>query len=44
MSPCSHEEVDSRIFLHTKDAEEKGLSRVVLKATDTDIVVIDSQF
>ena len=40
MSPCSHEEVDTRIFLHTKDAVEKGLTRVVLKATDTDIVVI----
>ena len=37
MSP-SHEEVDTRIFLHIKDASEKGCKKVMLK-TDTDIII-----
>ena len=40
MSPCSHEEEDTRIFLHMKDASEKGCKKAILKATDTDVVVI----
>ena len=40
ISPCSHEEVDMRIFLHAKDAVDKGFAKVVIKATYTDMVVI----
>ena len=40
ISPCSHEEVDTRIVLHAKDAVMHGLTKIILKATDTDIFVI----
>ena len=40
ISPCSHEEVDTRIFLQAKDAVDKGFAKVVIKATDRDMVVI----
>ena len=38
ISSCSHEEVDTRIVLHAKDAVMHGLTKIILKATDTDIL------
>ena len=40
ISPCSHEEVDTRILLHAKDAVMQGHSRILIKASDTDVVVL----
>ena len=40
LSPCTHEEADTRIFLHVKDAVDKGCSDISIRATDTDIIVI----
>ncbi|KAJ8892895.1 hypothetical protein PR048_005476 [Dryococelus australis] len=40
MSPYNHEEVDRRIFLHAADAAKRGLPRVFIRATDTDVVII----
>ena len=40
LSPCNHEEADTRLFLHVKDALKKGFSTVMLKANDTDVLVI----
>ena len=39
VSPCSHEEADTRIFVHARHAAQEG-SKSVLKASDTDILVI----
>ena len=40
VSPCTHEEVDTRIVLHARDAAESGHSSILIKASDIDIVVI----
>lgn len=39
MSPCNHEEADSRIFVHVMDAVRKGQTKIMIRANDTDIVV-----
>ena len=38
--PCSQEEADSRLLLHANDAAMKGCTRVMPRATDTDLLVI----
>ena len=40
LSPCTHEEADTRLFIHAKDAASEGCKNVILKSTDTDVVVI----
>ena len=40
ISPCSHEEADTRIFVHVADQTTKGYKRVVIRTTDSDVVVI----
>ena len=40
IAPCTHEEADSRMFLHAKHAVVEGMKRVIVKANDTDVVVI----
>ena len=40
ISPCSHEETDTRVFLHVQDAASKGFSKMKLRTVDTDVVVI----
>ena len=40
LSPCNHEEADTRLFLHVKDALKKGFRTVMVKANDTDVLVI----
>lgn len=40
MSPCSHEEADTRIFVHYKDAVDKGHQSVKVRTVDSDVVVI----
>ena len=40
VSPCLHEEADTRIFVHARDAAIGGSKALVIKANDTDIVVI----
>ena len=37
---CSHEEGDSRIFVHARDATLQCSKSIVIKANDTDVVVI----
>ena len=34
VSPCSHEEVDRRVFLHIKDISRQGIKYVKLRAVD----------
>ena len=38
--PCSQEEADSRLLLHANDAAMNGYTRVMLRATATDVLVI----
>ena len=38
--PHSHEEADTRMFLHLKDFSATGLCKGSLKTVDTDVVVI----
>ena len=40
MVPCSHEEVDTRIFVHARHAVMEGSETVMIKANDTDVIVI----
>ena len=40
MAPCNVEEADSRIFLHARHAVAKGPTFLIIKASDTDVLVI----
>ena len=40
LSPCSHEEADTRLFLHVSHAVQAGFSKIAIRTTDTDVVVL----
>ena len=40
LSPCSHEEADTRIILHLADAAKSGYDRILIRTVDTDVVVL----
>lgn len=40
LAPCSHEEADTRVFVHARDATLEGSKSIIIKANDTDVVVI----
>ena len=40
LAPCSHEEADTRLLLHTADAVQKGFRKVTIRTVDTDVVVL----
>lgn len=40
VAPCCHEEADTRIFVHAKDAILGGSKSLIIKANDTDVVII----
>lgn len=40
ISPCSHEEADTRMFVHARHAVKEGKKVLMIKANDTDVVVI----
>ena len=40
MSPCCHEEADSRICIHVQDALQKGASNILVSTVDTDVIVV----
>ena len=37
---CSHEEADTRLFVHVADAVRKGSQNVMVRTVDTDVVVL----
>jgi len=39
MSPCQHEEADTRMMLHLQHAAEQGHAKAYLRTVDTDVVV-----
>ena len=40
VAPCSHEEADTRVFVHARDATSQCRKSITIKANDTDVVVI----
>ena len=40
LSPCTHEEADTRLFLHAKDISKEGNRKISISSSDTDVVVI----
>ena len=44
ISPCSHEEADTRPLLHAFDAGKEGHMKVMLRTVDTDVVVLAVAF
>ena len=40
LSPCSHEEADTRTMVHIADAVQDGHQSVMIRSTDTDMVVL----
>eukprot|EP00745_Piridium_sociabile_P029611 TRINITY_DN48831_c1_g1_i5.p1 TRINITY_DN48831_c1_g1~~TRINITY_DN48831_c1_g1_i5.p1 ORF type:complete len:333 (-),score=65.80 TRINITY_DN48831_c1_g1_i5:455-1453(-) len=40
VAPCTHEEADTRMFLHVAAAASAGHRRVIVRTTDSDVVVL----
>lgn len=40
ITPCNQEEADTWIFLHAKNAVCEGNRTVIIRATDTDVLII----
>lgn len=40
ISPCNHEEADTRVILHASDAANKGSKKCLIRTVDTDILVL----
>ena len=40
ISPCSHEEADSRLMLHSANAVSNGFAKIMIRTVDTDVVVL----
>ena len=40
METCNHEETDSRLLVHVRDAVNRGAKNVMIRTVDTDVVVI----
>ena len=40
MLQCDHEEADTRMCIHLKDALEKGARNILIRTVDTDVAVI----
>ncbi len=44
LSPCTHEEADTRIIIHCFDAASKGHQKIIIRTVDTDVVIIAISF
>ena len=44
LSPCTHEEADTRIIIHCLDAARKGHQKIMVRTVDTDVVIIAISF
>ena len=40
ISPCNHEEADTRVFLHINDMSLQGHSKIIIRTMDTDVLVL----
>ena len=39
-SPCTHEEADTRVFVHCLDSVREGTKKLLIRTVDTDVVVM----
>ncbi len=44
LSPCNHEEFDTRVMLHAANAVSQGYKRILVIANDTDVIVLGISF
>lgn len=40
LAPCTHEEADTRMFLHVSDAVNHGYCKVMIRTVDSDVLVL----
>ena len=40
LSPCNHEEADTRMILHVNHATHHGHHKIMIRTVDTDVVVL----
>ena len=40
LTPCTHEEADTRMILHAADAVQEGHQKIVIRTVDTDVLVL----
>lgn len=40
LTPCNHEEADTRIMVHVADAVLDGHSKIMIRTVDSDVVVL----
>ena len=40
LSPCTHEEADTRLMIHALDASLRGHRRIKIRTNDTDVIVL----
>ena len=40
LAPCTHEEADTRMFVHLEDAVRQGFTKALIRTVDTDVVVL----
>ena len=44
LTPCNHEEADTRVFLHCKHSAINGLKSLMISTVDSDVVVLAIHF
>ena len=44
MTPCNHEEADTRIFVHVKYASVNCMKKILIRTVDTDVFVLAIAF
>ena len=40
LSPCSHEEADTCLLMHARDAVQKGCRKLWIESVDTDVLIL----
>ena len=40
LTPCNHEEADTRMLVHAADASKAGYKIIIIRTVDTDVVII----
>ena len=40
LSPCNHEEADTRAFLHIKDKARNGCKKLAIRNADADVLIL----
>ena len=44
LSPCTHEDTDTRVLLHAVDGVKQGRQKIVIRTVDIDVVVLAVSF